>query len=257
MTNILVVEDNPAFRKGAEKYFASRSDVQVVYASDFNTARGHLTAEPRTIDAAIIDCFFPATQGAGSEDLAIGNMIVAVMESADPREQRILKGLEVFGRYIDLDDELRGYARACIASISGSIEDSVLVKALEQVSSLGMGRKAVTGIARNALALGYDAKRAPRDYYGALRSAIEQSPANQPLGIPVADGATMLGIPFVLATSTYHHDVLTQPLQDYASRKGWTLVDCIPGQDQDKATPQYWARAMRELEQRIEAVQNH
>lgn len=255
MTNILVVEDNPAFRNGAEKYFASRSDVQVVYASDFNTARGHLTAEPRTIDAAIIDCFFPATQGAGSEDLAIGQMIVAVMECDDPQEQRILKGLEVFGRYIDFDDELRGYARACIASISGSIEDNVLVKALEQVSFLG--REATTQIAKNTLALGYDARKAPKDNYTALKSAMEQSPANQPLGIPLADGATMLGIPFVLATSTYHHDILTQPLQDYASRKGWTLIDCIPGQDQDKETPQYWARAMRELERRIEAVRNH
>ena len=252
MTRLLVVEDNPVFREGAAQYFASRSDVQTAYAQDAKTAIVHLWTEPRSIDAAIIDCFFPANEGSDPENLRLaGELAVQIMEIEDPQERRIIAGLEIFGRYVDLEDqELRTYVRAFVASTSGAVENSPVIRALEQVSC--MGREATTQIAKNTLGLVYDATRAPRDYYAALRSAIAESSANQPSGILVAREATNVGIPFVLATSTYHHDILTQPVQDHASRKGWTLIDCSPGQEDHKATPQYWARAMGELEQRMQ-----
>lgn len=43
---------------------------------------------------------------------------------------------------------------------------------------------------------------------------MEESESNQPLGVLIAEEARVRGIPFVLATSTYHHDELTQPIQD-------------------------------------------
>lgn len=92
------------------------------------------------------------------------------------------------------------------------------------------------------------------DYYLCLDMAVKKSEANQPLGILVAEAAEQRRIPFVLATSTYHHDALTQPIQNYCGRKGWTLVDCGKDSEHQKASPEFWARAYSELERRMEKV---
>ena len=80
------------------------------------------------------------------------------------------------------------------------------------------------------------------DKLWALEKAIEEDEANQPLGLLVAEQAQQLGIPFVLATSTYHHDILTQPVQDYCGKKGWTLVDCGPNSVDEKSNARFWER---------------
>jgi len=90
------------------------------------------------------------------------------------------------------------------------------------------------------------------DHYLCLDMAVKKSEANQPLGIIVAEAAEQRGIPFVLATSTYHHDALTQPIQNYCGRKCWTLVDCDKDSEHQKASPKFWARAFSELERRME-----
>ncbi len=87
--------------------------------------------------------------------------------------------------------------------------------------------------------------------YQILEQAVRRDEANQPLGILIGEQAEALGIPFVLATSTNHHDELTQPIQNYAGRRGWKLVDCSPGSEQDKTNEAYWQRAMGELERRM------
>ena len=97
----------------------------------------------------------------------------------------------------------------------------------------------------------YGGDRAPKDYYSALMKAMEESEANQPLGLLVAERADELSLPFILATSTYHHDILTQPVHDYASVKGWTLVDCEPNRGDDKASPEFWERVFSELERKL------
>ena len=86
------------------------------------------------------------------------------------------------------------------------------------------------------------------DPYRRLEKAIERSPSNQPLGILVGEILKTQGIPFVLATSTHHHDSLTQPIQDYCSRRGWRLLDCPRDQPEQKATPEFWRRAYSSLE---------
>ena len=88
------------------------------------------------------------------------------------------------------------------------------------------------------------------DLYWALEQAVKENEANQPLGVLVAERAEELGLPFVLATSTHHHDELTQPIQNYVGRKHWTLMDCNPGKADEKATPEFWERVLNILERK-------
>jgi CheY-like chemotaxis protein len=85
------------------------------------------------------------------------------------------------------------------------------------------------------------------DNYKALEWALKGPENNQPLGIMLADIVEKQNIPFVLATSTNHHDELTQPITDYCAYRGWTLIDCEKGSEDDKATPEYWKRVFSEL----------
>jgi|TARA_Y100000310_G_scaffold119750_1_gene118470 DNA-binding NarL/FixJ family response regulator len=73
MNKILLIEDNPQFREGANKYFNSRKDIELVYALDYDEAIKELYAEPK-IDGAVIDCFFPKKTGSG--DISLGKNIV-------------------------------------------------------------------------------------------------------------------------------------------------------------------------------------
>ena len=58
-------------------------------------------------------------------------------------------------------------------------------------------------------------------------------------------------IPFVLATSTYHHDELTQPIASYCSRNKWTLIDCKEYNPNEKVETSFWQRAYEALLQEM------
>jgi len=88
------------------------------------------------------------------------------------------------------------------------------------------------------------------DSYHAIELAMKESADNQPLGILLAEKAEEQEIPFVLATSTNHHGLLTQPITDYAYKKAWTLIDCVPNTE-GKASPEFWERAYNSLEKRL------
>ncbi|MBU1135325.1 MAG: hypothetical protein KKG13_02290, partial [Nanoarchaeota archaeon] len=208
------------------------------------------------ISGAIIDCFFPERKLSFIKDVSLGKYAVEKMALSDPRESKIVEGLKVLKEYVDLEDpDMMNYARFLVNESSRSYDDisqNPIFLAIKQVSILdGPEKEVATLAAKQSLGLSYDEKNAPKDYYGALMKAMEESEANQPLGILVAERASELDIPFILATSTYHHDILTQPIQDYASRNEWTLVDCGPNKEDDKASPEFWERAFRELEKKL------
>ena len=119
-------------------------------------------------------------------------------------------------------------------------------KAIEKVGNL-LGTEAVKQIVKNAHA----DYRSKVDLYWALEQAVKEDETKQPLGILIAEKSEELGLPFILATSTYHHDELTQPIQNYVSRRGWRLVDCGPNSENEKGTPQFWERAFSELERKL------
>ena len=240
MSRLLIVEDNPEYRKGARDFFDSIS-VSPVYATDYNSAIENLPA-----DAAMNDCFFPKETGSG--DISLGKEVIDRMAQSDPREMRVRRAYEVLSPFADVNDpELRKYVRFFVNRIQGEMSEDPVLMAIKQVSEVDKG--IATLAAKNTLGLMYREKD-DRDYYGALTKAMDESEANQPLGIKVAERATELKIPLVLVTSTYHHDILTQPVQDYAGRRGWRLIDCFQNQD-EKATPEFWQRAYDALTARV------
>ncbi len=246
MSKILVVEDNPKYASSAEQYLASRNQA-VTLAIDYSQAMNELRNS--NFNGIISDCFFPETTGSGN--ITLGIELVGRMAKSDSRERKMVEGLETLGQYVDLEDsDMKRYARFFIGtSQEGDVSQSPVVRAIKQVSMLG--KEATTMIAKNTLGMVYRENQAPKDHYGALMKAMEESEANQPLGLLVAEKSDELGLPLILATSTYHHDILTQPVQDYASRKGWRLVDCGPNSEDDKASPEFWERAFGELERKL------
>jgi len=230
MSRIVIVEDNPKYRAAAESFFDYIHE-SPVYAVDHASAIQSL-ADPT--DFAMIDCFFPKETGSG--DISLGREVVERMAQSDPREMLIREGLKSLEPYVNLNDpEMAKYARF----MAGNNHDSLI----DVIRKMGETFQPVlmTHFVKNAMRGTYREEQA-RDYYKALNEAMEQSEANQPLGIEVAEQATSLGVSLVLVTSTYHHDLLTQPVQDYVGRRGWRLIDCNPGRD-EKATPEFWQKA--------------
>ena len=242
MARILLVEDNERFAGAAEEYLSSREHA-VTLARDYAQAIDGLTVP--NYSGIITDCFFPEITGSGKTDLGIE--LVDRMAQSDPHESKMRKGLEALGQYVDLEDpDALKYAKLYLSGIGGDISDSPIFGALRAVA--GMDKGLATHTFKQIYEMMYREERTPKDYYGALVKAIGESEANQPLGLLVAEMATELDIPVVLATSTFHHDILTQPVQDYAARNGWALVDCNFGREDEKASPEFWQRALVEIE---------
>lgn len=247
MTKILLVEDVERYRKAAEECLSSNIDT-IISARDYSEAINQLNLHGSGLDAVVTDCFFPELTGSGKRDL--GKELVGKMAKSDPHERRIVEGLGAIGQYVNLEDsDMRKYARFLIGISQGDISKNMIFRSIERVGMLG--KAAATHIAKNSLGLIYREKGITPDHYGALTSAIELSEANQPLGLLVAEKAEKLGLPLVLATSTYHHDILTQPIQDYASRNGWALIDCGQNREDDKASPQFWGSVYASLSRKM------
>ena len=243
MPNILLVEDNQTFANVATDYLSSQ-DNKIDLANDYQEALERL----QHVDGVITDCFFPDTTNTGN--ITLGKELVEKMANSDPYERKINDSLKLLEEYIDMqDEEIRRYARSFIGnSEERDISKSPIFSAIKKVS-LNIDKGIATMIAKNSLGLIYKNNLATKDYYHELIKAIDESEANQPLGLLVAERADELGLPVILATSTYHHDVLTQPVHNYASRQGWNLIDC--SQPDDKATDGFWRMVWGDLEKRL------
>ena len=254
MSRILIVEDNPKFREGAEKYIITRSDISPNYAIDYDEAISKIYGNEH--DGIVTDCFFPKSTGSG--DISLGKEIVESMALSDPDETRARESIAFLEPYIDLSDpEMKDIIDSYIHSMgSREATKEPTFLAIKKVGDT-LGKEAATKIAKESLGLIYtpksmrDSSSKRRDYYGALNKAMIESEHNQPLGILVAEKAEELGIPKVLATSTYHHDILTQPIQNYASKKGWHLVDCNQDSEHQKETPEFWERVFQILKREV------
>ena len=218
-------------------------------AQDYRLAIDQLETFPISNSGAIIDCFFPMKTG--SNDSSLGEEAVRRLESTDPHEKEVRAAIDSVREYADVDEDLNGMLRGHFQSgmNTARFKDGSFFKAIAQVGSLKTNDSKTTMnlIIKNTLR-GHRGQG--KDYYGALRAAIKESESNQPLGILVAAEAERRGIPFVLATSTHHHDILTQPIQNYASQKGWALVDCRPNSTEEKSQQTFWHRAYGVLESR-------
>ena len=256
--NLLVVEDNPDFRTAASTYLSSKAGVSfaVNYAGGNASALLYLVERdekwrnlPR-FDGAIIDCFFPPSESATYTEF--GERAIEKMLATNLTAQKLDAYEAEFAKHIDLDDELRTYVRlAGHLSHEQNPRKNPVVLACEQVSKVS--RELGTFCTRDTLKLSLSHRLKDfKDYFPALRKAMKENPANQPLGILVAEECEKRKIPFVLATSTHHHDYLTQPIADYCQRNGWTLVDCSPGNPNEKAQTSFWERAYNTLAEKME-----
>ena len=72
-------------------------------------------------------------------------------------------------------------------------------------------------------------KRDPNLVYASFLKAMRESEVNQPLGFRIAEKAKERNIFAVIATSGWHHGVLTSPLRDLEELKsGHVIVTCDP-----------------------------
>jgi len=245
---ILLVEDNANYASSAENYFASRGQ-STILARDYAQAIEKL-CDPDLV-GVISDCFFPEQTGSGK--IALGIELVEKMAKLNSREKRMNEGLGILSPYVDLEDQdLKKYAQCYINSIPPFKEVSLdsLVRMVVRLAA-NVDTEKLTASTKKILKLVYRENQVPKDYYGALIDAMGTSEDNQPLGLLVAEKSRELGLPLVLVTSTYHHDILTEPVNHFASGNRWNLIDCGFNRNYDKSTPQFWERAFRELEKQL------
>ncbi len=243
MKNILLVEDNESYAKAAETYLTSM-DYTVTGARDYTEAMAKLDS---SIDGVITDLFFPETTGSGNVDL--GRRLVERITEGYRKpevEERVSKGLKTISQEIGLGNpKIRKY----VGYLLRTSEDPVLQDIIN-LCRIGRQEWAV------AMIKSIPEDMIPRYGYLDLMDAMEESEANQPLGVLVAENAYELGKPCVVTTSTYHHGRLTSPIFN-AARDGkltlggkyrLTLLDAAPGHEAAKADPRFWAQTVEELE---------
>lgn len=244
MEKILIVEDNESYRKAAEEHFDSLNH-NVDFATDYDSAMNLISNE---YSCALVDCFFP--KKTGSNNIGLGKDLIKKMLVLDPVEGKARKIISEFDKYVNINDETLGPMIKAFAYENQEGTENPIFKAIERVGS-SLGKEVATKIATNSLSLIYTPshlansnKNKRPDYYGELERALEKSENNQPLGILIGEKIKDIGIPFVFVTSTHHHDTLTQPVCDYISRnKLGSVIDCSPGKENEKATPEFWKRA--------------
>ena len=241
---ILLVEDNPIYTESAISAITSKGHTSL-HAQDFESA-GIISY--RDYDSALVDCFFPEKTGSGIRD--IGRKVIERITDKSLHE-RLEKDLVELAEIADMsipavNDYFRGMLMGCY---SRGLDAKLLLplEAMKHVSRT-LGQGVATAIAQQEPLLSKYKLEAKRDYFKSMSDYLNQSEANQPLGISLAENLVFGGKPFVLCTSTYHHDSVTQPIQNYASKKGWTLVDCPQDKPDFKSNSQYWARALEVLE---------
>src|SRR3989344_1867870 len=271
MTNekqrILLVEDNEAYSDKAKEYFASREGVEIVHVSDYNEALAELLNP--AIDAVITDCFFPESTGTNSKGLV--NIVLDKLVDNMISRYDSQSFLENVSKVVDLDRDLKLQLQAYFLQERYFKDLSEkLGKSNEETRSgennikpiLGslktIDRTKRTDHLRNYLGMVVRPIGASRcstiELYRKLEKAIEDSESNQPLGILVVEKAIELGKPYIIATSTYHHDDLTQLICDYQRSYNWTeIVDCSNwGKKREtKESIEFWEKAYKELQEQV------
>jgi len=253
MVKILVVEDNEEFRAGAEQYFATRDDVEVVYAKDYKEAKAVLDTQADTLDGAIVDFFFPMETGSG--DTSLGRSLIERLVAEDPKEQNARLIYEELSKHLDYKDkDVAALAKRFAINYANDIPDEgpseiTVIKVLAQGS---FGEKEFANhIFKNTFSR-IPSMNNTKDHYGALERGLAESEHNQPLGLSVAPKLKQYDIPFVYATSTFHHAETGQKVHDYANSKiGVPIVECGANQENEKATQEFWERAYTTLERNL------
>jgi CheY-like chemotaxis protein len=224
MSNILLVENSVRNAILIDRYLTSRNN-KIDIAIDYFQAENKL--EKYSFDATLINCFIPEITGSGRINL--GKKLVDKMARLDTNENRMIKSLELFGKYISLEDpDIRKYTRFLIGtSEEEDISQNFVFKELEKLSILG--KKDTTIIAENVLREIYRSNSAPNpdNFYEELIREIEKSEMNQPLGLLIAEKSEKLKLPFILNILNYSNKIILNSPKKYINDKKWNLLDRI------------------------------
>lgn len=245
---ILIVEDQAPYRNAAKEYFSRRQDIESIYAIDYVSAQVSLTG----IEGVLLDCFFPI--GKGCRDIVLGKEAVEAMAQSDPAERMARDLLVRIGDYVDVTDEtIKKYVRIMARFHRSESQDDFV--SVVEIFGKYYPKEFATDFFKKQFEnhFGkYSSGVWSENLYQIMLAAMEESEDNQPLGIAFGNRILIpLRKPFILVTSTYHHDRLTQPIADYATRRNWALIDCKQGKSGDKATIEFWETAYKCLEERI------
>ncbi|MFH1505904.1 MAG: hypothetical protein ABIE94_02850 [archaeon] len=255
MDNILVVEDIPEFQLAAATFFGE-NHLKADIVDDYAGARIYFRA--KRPDGVITDIFFPYK--AGSEDRRYGEEALAKLKTSDPYERKAQEIIGELSPYVTMDDDLIKLIRVFSRLEVG--EDKEYEPGFEPRSSpvIGALRRSVAYIHTDAstqkMREYFEKYRQHEDLikkvnhtqerYEALAFAIEENETQQPLGILVAETAEKMGLPFVLASSLFHHGDLVQKICEYQRRNGWPeIVDTNSGHTKDQ--PGFWGEAYLRL----------
>ena len=254
MTKILLIEDNPEYRAAAEQFFATQ-DVELDVARDYKEFKAKIANQ---YDGAISDCFFPEETGTGKKDL--GKKVIEIMATLNPRMRGWQDTVDRVGALVTLDEELENMVRRwTYASRIYDLDQEPLMRAIERASTLGPDKAAK--IVKNTLSMLYSDEHwkkeavalGNKDYRVELEKGLEESESNQALCILAAKELENRKIPFVFATSTHHHDSMTQPILDHMFRleiKNYHgMQDCY-GSD-TKTSQEFWERTYSVLERHM------
>lgn len=267
---VLLVEDNPAYRQAALSYFATHQPaLEVIHAPDFKSAKEAI--ETGGLSGVITDCFFP--RETGSLNIELGLEVIDKLTYGTEKYARTLDSAlrAIIPRFTDpeLDCIL-----TTLAYVEGSMHkpntlrdspvlDNEFLQVIQQrvgaLRNQGVGDDSILAELKNMLSIFFDPKGLLYDPMGqlslAMTKALQESPENQALGVLVAELASQSSIPFIIATSTFHHDNLTQLVYSYTIGKGWpTIVDVSKGEP-EKSEQVFWEKAYGALAQTIEKIQ--
>lgn len=246
-SRILIIEDNTAFQAAA----ASVKGLDADLSADYETTMSSLNQ--RSYDGIISDLFFP--RKIGSKDTSLGikvlDKIVPVTESQAEKMFARFKELKVYDL---LDADTKENLSMFADQDRGKLENNPVYRAMVHVADT-LGPEIGAQIIKNAYGKEGFARpsknlaRTNRFYRNKLEEAMQKDPSNQPLGILIGEEAKVRGIPLVFATSTYHHDDLTQPLVNYIGARQMGYVhDCPRENPSFKADPKFWSRAYEMLQ---------
>jgi hypothetical protein len=252
MSRMLVVDDSQLYRDACAAflkgmgYAEGSMDRGFVMAPDYKTAVGFTERYKPT--CAFFDCFFPAQTGSG--DISLGEKALQMMKDADPGETRVRAILAEFAKYVDMG-KAGVLARRFARTEKGDEEPCkiTVIASLARANKF-LGMDGATRMAMTSLGATFGSEDGLEEGpYDALEAAMRKSPDNQPLCVLLGEEAAKRKMPFVLVTSTNHHDKLTQPIFDYARRRNWRL-DSAQHID-EKSTPGFWEKAYNRMTKEI------
>ena len=237
---LLLVEDNPQYRRTAEETLNGRN---YSVATNYDEAIDKLNSA----DVIITDVFFQQNKSGTSPELQI-KAVEAIKYGLIKKYVQQISAKVKAEAGIEIDDRLRkcfetiGYHHlGCSEGYnpSSSLDQSIIMYARcfkeKTAEKLEEAVNDMIGVASEGVV---------KKLFKPLEDYMKRDSSNQPLGYLIAEEAEKLGKPFVLVTSLRHAQTSLVPILRSAKARDWKMLE---GGDGSKETPEYWIKAYEQL----------